>query len=384
MFRNRLVYFPFLLLAVVFIVDKVALIPSVADAGKARSDEMEKYNQYAYTVIELADPRRPTIGVIGTSRSSIVRHITPNEIAKAPLSDVQKERLRQNQFLNLTVFGSDMFWQYSTMYYLLEKEGFADRFDYFIVELSPLMLNKARPLNIARDYLSVMNMEPGFILHTLSFATGNLRTELLQRLAFASYSRHFSPFRALETTLRRASGKEKDPRQARMEQYYFRAMTLGNADVPTDYVDYPEREGIPEKIYEERFGGFAKRAIPYYETDPNQLQAFYALLDLLEKHDIPVLVWMPMPHPDIIDRYRSVFEPQLPAIKERITESGALFFDLRAEYSGFPCKRFTDANHMSARCATQVVERLLERIERGRPVHLRIHNRTALPEKEGR
>jgi hypothetical protein len=384
MFRNRLVYFPFLLLAVVFILDKVALIPSVAEAGKARSDEMEKYNQYVYTVIEQADPQRPTIGVLGTSRSAIVRYITPGEIGKAPLSSSQKERLRQNQFLNLTVFGSDMFWQYSTMYYLLEKENFADRFDYFIIELSPLMINKARPLNITRDYLSLMNMEPGFILHTLPFSTGSLRKELILRLAFASYSRHFSPFRALETVLRRVSGREKDPRQARMEQYYFRVLTLGNADVPEDYVDYPEREGVPEKIYEERFRDFARKAIPYYETDPDQLQSFFAMLDMLKRHDIPVLVWMPMPHPEIIDRYRSVFEPQLPAIKKSISERGALFYDFRAEYPDFPCKRFTDANHMSARCATLVVDRLLDRIERNRPIRIRVPDRQPLPEKKVR
>jgi hypothetical protein len=360
--RSRYVTYPFFIFALIFLLDKIALIPPIWEAGRGPQTPIDNLVESLRSHIEAYGQRkksgesRPLVLFLGSSRSELFRHLTERSIRAAPsISERERKVLLSTYFEPRMAYkAADMFIQMLLIERLLEMRP---RPDLTILEFSPEMLNANGPASIHR-YIE----ESIFPLHQLygflPILQGEERREVLNRLLFASYAARFRPERLL--------GRLLDTDRSDGAQQFARAYLAGRPpveEIPRSYIDYDSR-AIPEEVYQERFLGYANYlkndfVLKNYAIHPSELLSLYRILDLAAANELRIAIWIPPVHPVLTAYWNETEYPKrYPEIVAEIEKRG--FPLIRGSSTGIGCSRFVDSSHLSARCATHLALDLLK------------------------
>lgn len=355
----RILYFYLILLfALVFALDKLALIPVLREAGRDDPTPNENIIYHMRGLYRGAPRDRPVIALFGSSRSDIFKFLAPEEIARGvELTGAEKEKLRGLHFETRSVIrASELFFAYALIENMLRER----RPDLIVLEISPEMFNRNSPFNM-NLYLRNHVYDRPILKAALGFTSGGLRMEVVNRLLFPTYAYRWRPERAIENLIR--GRKASDAR--------FLAMLLlerqKNVEpLPADYREYPLGE-IPEDVFEKRFEkytDFLKREniLRDYENDPDELRVLEAIFELARRHRVPLVAWTPYVHPILSRTWATTTYPEMaPELERVVAGSGYPYF--RGFAYPMRCRRFVDSSHLSGRCAPYLMARILETAE---------------------
>ena len=358
--RFRVQVVPVFLLLGVFAVDKIALIPSIRDAGRKPSTPMENL-QYAIVLgraAAAADPR-PEFVVLGTSRTKAFRYLHPETIRRDPwVSDQERRRLLGIRFETGTVLpAAEMLVQ---MTYVREYLRQIPKPDLFILEVSPGMFN-ANSQNSMELFLAGQVYETGLLWQLAPLARGTRLAEVLTLVAFPSYSYGFRPENAIRNVLR-----GRDFRTGSEMAMKFITMLPRTKRIPAGYIDLPD---VPEKseAYRRRIEGHTEEVSRQYlrnfEFDTAELGLLSRIIDLARQRNVPVVLWRPRVHSHLMARTTKLgINEAFLRVEDLIRQKQAPYYSAAAD-SGFACRRFPDTSHLSARCQPYLMARILRAAE---------------------
>ncbi len=350
--RNRLIFYPLLLALLVFLVDKVALIPGLMDAGRA---EMTPFENMVNTLTPLLQQdRRPVIFTLGTSRSDIFHYLSPATIRGSGLSQAEKQRLlRATVETRGVIRASEMFLSYAIIHRIVEENI---RPDLIVLEVSPEVFNKNSPYHLVGQ-LHDQVFSWKILKDAFFYVKGRAALLTLEKILFVSYGYRFRPERALSNL---AKGKRIET------QNIATAILLSRPtveDIPANYLDFPEKN-MPAEIYAQRFRGYAdyliaESILKNYSYDESEKMILLAALNMIRDNNLPVVVWMPPVHPVLQEEWKNRDIP------EKNMELKALLKNLNVAYFSGPddvpvCDRFSDASHLSRRCGPAVMNKILD------------------------
>ena len=361
---KRVLWYPILLVCLILLVDKLALIEGVRKYGRADPTPLENILTFVRQKLSprLRDDRRekPIVFFLGTSRSDIFRHLHPATIRETPfLTSEEKDLLLGMEFETRAILkASELFLQFALLEALLRDGA---RPDLVVLEVSPEMFNGGSPFHMRR-YLRGDIFDYTLLWKSLDFLEGDLRKEAWTRFFSATYAFRFRPERALGNFLR---GKE-----AGDGGYAVSLLDLYAAlqPLPENLQDY-EAENIPEKIFAERFRGYAdylerENVLMNYRHDPAEMGALLSILDMALAAKIPLVVWIPYVHPELERRWRK--SPVYPEVDGEIRNRGfPIFFGPKTR---FECRYFTDSSHLSGRCTPYLMRQILKTAGEAYPV----------------
>lgn len=383
-------FLPIALLGLVLLIDKIALIPVVRDAGRRETTPMENLRVNFATVLERlkksqkagqaieagqAQPQTAPYIFLGSSRSEIFQALHPDVIRAAPglRADRRAEFLQANFETRGIVRAADVWLQY-LMAGVVVDSGIQPKL--LLIELSPEMLNESNPHGI-QNRIGINVYDPPELWDLLRSATGELRYDTALRLLFTAYNYSLRPEGALRNL---AAGKTYRDNGALAMLMLSQQPSV--KPLPADYVDYPIN-AIPPDQYQLRFVGYTNHLAKHdilkdYRFSPTQFGVLRLLLERLRGTDLPVLFWFPPVHPELAERRAALLAgvaSDANAGAEGLTvgaKSEAAYAEIRA--AGFPlidareselaCRYWTDASHLSDRCAPEVLQYLLDAYER--------------------
>lgn len=352
----------YLLLLVVFTVDKVALIPTV----KLNFTNAAAANPYEETLEDHTPPsvekKDNTVWVFGSSRSMPFLRFPVNSQTKVDpyLSESEKDAVSQSNFLAFTYSAANPYLYLTRLHQLLDR-GLKP--DLIAIELSPSALNRNRSIN------NVINME-GIPLSTAMQHPNSypyeMRKDILLSRLFATY-RYKTDFVALLTWRPRKEAQmfEKvggtDGFQAQESQLREKVDRVFRDD---EWDDLP-LVGGDSAMRAQRFELFTHFHEELYfsgwQLDPALIDAIVTMTRIGQEHGIPVVVYKPALYPTMNAlKTKYGFETEiLPMLLARMKPYSATYIDLNVPGT-MKCRYYTDASHLSARCFTELSARLLE------------------------
>ncbi len=374
---------PIALFGLVLLVDKIALIPAVRDAGRREATPMENLSVSFTAALEQlkrshavgqADssnlPSAPYI-FLGSSRSEIFQALHPEVIRAAPgLRADRRAQFLQATFETRGILRAGDVWVELLMTGVVLDSGIRPKL--VLIELSPEMLNDANPHGV-QNRVGVTVYDPPEMLALLRTATGDLRYDTARRLLFITYNYNLRPERALRNLMNDKTYRDNGALAMLMLTNQPSVKPLA-----ADYVDYPI-DAIPPEQYAERFVAYtdllAERDILHdYRFSPTQHGLLRLLLKRLRGAELPVLFWSPPVHPELERRRAQRLASDANADSSGRTPgeaAEAAYAEIRA--AGFPlidvreselnCRRWTDASHLSDRCAPEALQYLLDAYE---------------------
>lgn len=352
----------YLLLLVIFAVDKVALIPTV----KLNFTNAAAVNPYEETLEDHDPPSLPekdrTVWVFGSSRSMpFLRFPVDRQTRVDPyLTNQEKEAVLNANFLALTYSAANPYLFLTRLHQLLDR---GLRPDLIAIELSPSALNRNRSIN------NVINMEGVPLLtalrHPDSYPYEMLKDIVISRL-FATY-RYKTDFIGLLTWRPRKEAQMfeniggADAFQEQAHQIKKRVDRVFGDD---EWNDLPLIGGDPA-LREQRlelFTQFHERLyFSNWQLDPALIDAIVTMTRIAQEHNIPVVVFKPSLYPAMNAlKTKYGYETEiLPVLLSRMEPYGAIYVDMN-DPGIMKCQFYTDASHLSPRCFTELSARLLE------------------------
>ena len=350
---NGYKYAPVLFFAALFALDKIALIPGVAQAGKIDRTPLENMTDFAgVEMSRLRGEKLPVYSFFGTSRSEPFKYLGKDEIRSSSLiSAAEKNDLMKASFATATIIrASENFVTLNGLMYLI-REG--KKPDLAVVEISPEMFNGNSPFNA---HVNIQNnvIHRDVLRSCLPLLDGDDLREVQARYLFAMYGSRFRP----EAVLRRAVFGSED-------ENYFVKLALNSTPslqpLPANYLDY-DRDRIPEEIYRIRFAGYAvllqkDNILRNFVFSPEELRLVEEIITVSENNDIPLVLWMPRVHPLIQEIWKSSpFNNQKQRIVDLIKSRGVPFYDGNTDEGA--CRLFTDSSHLSWRCGPHLITQI--------------------------
>jgi len=352
----------YLLLLVVFTVDKVALIPTV----KLNFTNAAAANPYEETLEDHTPPsfekNENTVWIFGSSRSMPFLRFPVNSQTRVDpyLSEREREGVLHSNFLAFTYSAANPYLYLTRLHQLLDR-GLKP--DLIAIELSPSALNRNRSIN------NVINME-GIPLSTAMQHPDSypyeMRKDILLSRLFATY-RYKTDFVALLTWRPRKEAQmfEKvggaDVFQAHENQLRDRVDRVIRDD---EWNDLP-LVGGDSAMRAQRFELFTHFHEELYfsgwQLDPALIDAIVTMTRIGQANGIPVVIYKPALYPTMNAlKSKYGFETEiLPMLLSRMKPYGAVYIDMN-DPGMMKCRYYTDASHLSARCFTELSARLLE------------------------
>ncbi|MCR9142395.1 MAG: DUF1574 domain-containing protein [bacterium] len=367
--QTRLKLFvPLALLVLVFVVDKIALFPELRDAGRREATPMEniainlkaRLEQESLTAAGAAQSAKTyqaPVVFLGSSRSEIFQTLHPTSIAAAPgLSASDRAAVTGMRYETRGIVrAADLWLQYVMADTVLETEFKPAT---LLIEISPEMFNHNNPHGVQnRMGVNVFNarlLSDLFYCGTrdVKFATG-------LRLAFLSYNYNLRPERAL---INLNKGKDYLEQGAMSRLLLWQQPSV--KALPADYVDF-FIDRIPPAEYEKRFIDYTNHLVENdilreYEFSETQLRVLELFLKRLSASGINAVFWSPPVHPELESARSALLdaERQSQAI-EMIRAAG--FDYVPVNQAELNCRYWTDASHLSDRCAPAVIRMIQER-----------------------
>lgn len=358
------IFAPLALIVLVLIVDKIALIPVIRDACRRESTPMENVARNLERLLqkqtliasESAD-RRSRVLFLGSSRSEIFQSLHPTTIQKAAgLAPAERESMIRMEFETRGIVrAADVWLQHVMADVLLRSEV---RPDYLVVEVSPEMFNENNPHGI-QNRIGINVYGQDLLWDLFWSSTGKTKYETGLRLAFLSYNFSMRPEHALRNWM---SGKSY------LDSDYLARMLLSQQKsvepLPEGYVDYPI-DAIPPDEYKKRFVGYATHLLTNdilrdYRFSETQQGVFNLMVDRLRAANINAVFWSPPVHPELANaRAQRIDADRQAEITKKVQASGFVFVDVTEQ--DLNCKYWTDASHLSDRCAPETLQFILER-----------------------
>ena len=284
----------------------------------------------------------------------------PDEIRRAPgLDPAARDRLLTSRYETRGIVRAADAWLEYVMADTLLASGLAPEVLY--VEVSPEMFNENNPHGVQnRIGVNVYNARLMWDLFWNS--AGDARTAAGLRVMFLSYNYSLRPEAAVQNLMR---GKTY------LDNSSVSLMLLaGQASVmplPPGYVDYPVDQ-IPPDEYQKRFVDYTTHLVTndilrQYRFSETQARVFDYLVDRLQAAaadgQFKVVFWSPPVHPLLYAaRERLLDQAGQARIVAKIKSAGFTYIDVRA--ADLDCKLWTDASHLSDRCAPAALQYLIE------------------------
>ncbi len=365
---KRLLFVPVALLALVLIADKIALIPAVRDAGRREATPMENVAINLKTRLKqerlvASGPsktyQRPVI-FLGSSRSEIFQTLHPDSIAAAPgLSPADRTAVSALRYETRGIVRAADLWLQYVMADAVFETGFQPAS--LVIEISPEMFNHNNPHGV-QNRMGV-NVFPARLLADLfQCGTGDVRLATGLRLAFLSYNYNLRPERSLRNML---NGKDYLELGAMARMLLWQQPSV--QPLSPQYVDY-RIDRVPPKVYKKRFPGYTRHLVENdilrdYEFSETQARILKRFIERLQSKKINAVFWSPPVHPVLetarrlrIDSHRPERQRDMIAM---IEAAGFAYVDVRQ--AELPCRYWTDASHLSDRCAPAVVRFIQQR-----------------------
>ncbi|PJZ90643.1 DUF1574 family protein [Leptospira levettii] len=352
--KSKYIYlYPFLILCIIILTDKLICIPDVRESGRRNYKAGQNIllgmpNIWKENI--LAKQNGKTIAVaIGTSRSEILHEWLDIPVKKStydkPISFETRTTIKASEFL---------------LFYLILKSMIDSGFkpDVLFLEFSDDVFSEYSVHSYKSKWSELM-LHENELMDIFDAMNPEIKRDIISRLLFLGYNYHFKPIQAVKNLI---TGN-----RVTNDHYFIGLSSYLNAKRPysPDNIGYKYDKFPPNE--------FQKRIVEYsevmkehffqpYQISETETNLFRKIIDLIEKNNIATVIWEPQVHPyyqkirfqitkeSIFNRYtRNFINPNSKNIRH---------ISLNLENS--ECRYFTDSSHVSPLCVPEIVDKLLQ------------------------
>lgn len=363
--KNHFKYIKYyLLILVIFFIDKIILIPTI----KLNFTNAAAVNPYQETLTNVEPPQevlhktKRSVWVFGSSRSmGFLRFPVKSQTDVDPYTTpAEKQEINSTDFEPFTYAAANPYLFVTRLHQLLDR-GLKP--DLIAVEVSPSYLNGNRQIN------NVITMEGIPLLTALTHPesyTYEMRKDILLSRLFATY-RYKTDFFALLTWRPRKEASQFQQLGGidAFEQHQHKAHEKEDRPFADDEWNDLPLEGPPSVARDQRLTQFTKFHEQLYfsgwQLDRKLIDALASIANSGQKNNIPVLFFKPVLYTDMIAlKTKYGYEKEvLPHLLKEIQPYNGIYIDLNSA-GIMKCKYFTDASHLSDRCFTEMAAKLIE------------------------
>ncbi|WP_411823932.1 DUF1574 family protein [Leptospira sp. 'Mane'] len=349
---KKIYYYPLFIFLIVFLADKIVCIPSLLESGrrhyKAGQNVLLGINPVWNADKIKQSNGTTTISMFGSSRSYLF-----HEWKDIPL----KENYFSKPFAIETrsiVKASDFLLNY-LLIRSMEKTDYKPNL--VVLEFSEEILNEKSPFTFkSKSEELILNSEE--LISILPYLEGEGRRNVIFKILFPSYNYRFQPLLAVSNLIK---GKKIEE-----ETLFVEMIALMNEKQPFD----PKNVGFPLNSFPK--GDYQGRIIDYtnqlikndilrnYKYSPNEEGVFHAIIDYLEKNNIPTVIWEPEVHPYYLEKRKQITGGNhFQELKGKyISETSKNIRTLSFVQDPLQCDVFVDASHISPVCIPEMSDRI--------------------------
>jgi hypothetical protein len=350
---RRWLYYPLLLLALLFVADKLFLLSgkgtngSVEGAGIALTEtaRIRLDNEASFIAKK---PGTRSVIVLGTSRSERFNLLKQETSVTEYLNKAQREQLLETQFLVYAQVGAQMVAYYHALDLLWRKNFIPDA---IVLELGPELLELEHMNNHGKsEFIFSDEYDYNYYQFLEKYAKKSVAEEARARLLFAGYALKPRPELMLHDY--RARPQNERPQYSMLERYV------------RSYKDYLESD-LTGKLRDERIGQFVTMYSGNYKTfavDPLMDESLKRIVQMARDKNVPVLLYKPFMHKElkrVLDQ--TPYAPAVDKYAKEFTGKNIQFY--YATQDAYKCKYWSDASHYSTRCTPEIMYDLLSRIK---------------------
>jgi len=348
--RRYWLYYPLLLLTVLFIADKALLCRSrdgVTEGSGIRLNETARIRLDKEASFVARPPGMRTVVVFGSSRSERFNLLKQETRLSEYLSEKQKAEILSTQFLVYAQVGAQMVAYYHALEHLWRRNLIPDA---ILLELGPELLELEHKNNHGKsEFIFSDEYDYDYYRFLVKYGKQSVAEEARARLLFAGYA--VKPRPELLLYDYRGKAQEEQPEYSLLEKYV------------RSYKDYLDSE-LTGKLREERIGQFITMYSTNYKVfavDPLMEQSLRRIVAMAKEKKVPLLLYKPFVHEEL----KAVLDktPYAPAIERYAREltGGTVSFHF-ASQDNYRCKYWSDASHYSTRCTPEIMHHLLRQI----------------------
>ena len=378
--KGRVLRYPLLILLFLLVVDKIALVPSLRDAGRKPPTPIENLREAIHrTRSDAARDPRPEIVVLGTSRTKVFQYLHSDTIRRDPyLNQARRSKLLGLRFETGTILpAADMLVQYV---YAKEYLSADTRPRLLVLEVSPSAFNRNSNNNLEL-FMQGNVFDYELLLKLVGIVQPDRWPLIGTKVLFASYAYGFRPENAMRNLLRGRTYRDS----ARMAVDMILLLPRTKV-IPPDYDDQPE-EPLHTELYRTRIVAYTDYVQGMYlrrfALDMAEVKLLDRILTTAQKVGQPIVLWQPRSHPFLARRSKELgLEAAFAPVEELIRSRGVAYYDASRDTS-FSCRRHRDASHQSARCMPYLMDRIIAVAESHYPDLLK-PKKSATPVPTGR
>ncbi len=358
---KRWLYYPLLLLVLLFAADKLLLLTGKPSAGAVEGAGIELTetarirlgNEASFiakkngTLPGCAKDCR-TVLVFGSSRSERFNLLKQETSISEFVTAKEREQILQTQFLVYAQVGAQMVAYYHAVDRLWRQNLIPDA---IIFELGPELLEREHRNNHGKSEF-IFSDEYDFEYYRLleKFGKKSVSEEARARLLFAGYA--LKPRPELIVSDYRVKPQNERPEYSVLEKYI------------RSYKDYLDSD-LTGKLRDERIGQFLTMYEGNYKifaVDPLMDESLRRIVRMARDKNVPMLLYKPFVHEElkrVLDK-----TPYAPAVEKYAKElpGGSVKFHY-AKQEDYRCKYWSDASHYSTRCTPEIMHHLLRQVE---------------------
>lgn len=357
---HRWLYYPLLLLTLLFAADKLFLLTAKSSAGaiegsgiqlsetaRIRLDNEASFTAKKNGTLPHCGKACRTVLVFGSSRSERFNLLKQETSISEYLAKPQREQILETQFLVYAQVGAQMVAYYHGVERLWRQNLIPDA---IIFELGPELLELEHRNNHGKSEF-IFSDEYDYDYYRLleKFGKKSVSEEARARLLFAGYA--LKPRPELAISDYRARPQNERPQYSIFEKYV------------RSYKDYLDSD-LTGKLRDERIGQFLTMYEGNYKifaVDPLMDESLRRIVKMAREKNVPLLLYKPFVHEElsrVLDK-----TPYAPAVEKYAKElpGGSVKFHY-ATQSDYKCKYWSDASHYSTRCTPEIMHHLLGRL----------------------
>jgi hypothetical protein len=357
---KRWLYYPLLLLALLFAADKLLLLTGKSPAGavegsgiqltetaRIRLDNEASFVAKKSGTLTGCGSTCRTVLVFGSSRSERFNLLKQETSITEFLPAKERDQILETQFLVYAQVGAQMVAYYHAVDRLWRQNLIPDA---IVFELGPELLELEHRNNHGKSEF-IFSDEYDYDYYRLleKFGKKSVSEEARARLLFAGYA--LKPRPELVVSDYRARPQNERPQYSVLEKYI------------RSYKDYLDSD-LTGKLRDERIGQFLSMYEGNYKifaVDPLMNESLRRIVKMAREKNVPMLLYKPFVHEElnrVLDK-----TPYAPAVEKYAKElpGGSVKFHY-AKQEDYKCKYWSDASHYSTRCTPEIMHHLLRQL----------------------
>lgn len=349
--KNKYFYYPFLLLFIIFALDKIVLISDFRVLGGDEKTPLENLQKLLNNVWQnhKSNSKESVLVFFGSSRSEVFQYISKDAIKSSIFIDSEIK----NKLLNYSIEtrgvakASELLYSYTSLKSLVDS-GY--RPEKVFIEVSPEMFNLNNPFHAS--YHHKMNrLSPEYLWDFLFVSESTWKFQVFKDLLFLSSYYKFKP----ELLLTRKVNSYSDDDFA-IQLFLNLNPRIESASLINDF------DVSSDSAYQEKIVGYSNELLNNsfarnYKRSSSEIYFFKKMISLIKQNNLNAIFWTPKVHP----YYQSFIEPLsdtvMNEIKDNLRVNNIKYIDLRN--TNFKCNRYTDSSHMSGKCAPEILSYIL-------------------------